>query len=694
MFRVRVPAVALGLLVLAAVAYVAWPRGNEDPVPDGVRDALEAHAEAPRLEGRGLPSPAEAGPTATRDDDPADRTAPAGPILLRGNVRVEEGATAGGIELSAAIERIEGTAVDAFGRARTEIDGPGPFALEITDLVRELREVDARPGIVLTARARGCVDAHATLALPPVEQLLTGRTRLDPVTLVLRRAAYVEGLVLDESRQPRAKANVSLHPIGSDGPEAKPVAVALSDAEGRFRLAAAGSGRHLLVATWQDNDRPGGEMRARPLPASVLVDLEVGRRIDGLVLELGASHRVRGIVRIDGRPRHHAVVGWRPAGDARRLRARSGSAYGRAPLLYVDGAVHWGEYDVRTSDNGRFLILGLSAVPYRLHVDSAPGLHVHRMSKAPVALEVIPPADRVELDLQGARLVMRVRVDGEPAQLEEEIHLCGIGMHPDLPDGVVWGSYFGEADANGVCRIGLTPRHRYVVCVEESDYEPYWHEFEAPAAGEELVLVVDLVPARPKPRLVVTLDGEGAEAVEKASFGFRPVTEDPLSDSAYPVRSVRTEDGRYVLMDLIPGRYRMHVRPGRNWYDVPTDWLEAETEIVIPPEGETRVSVTIEQGGRLQLEIVDVDARYLEGSCVIRDEGGGRVPSQFVVRTETGVLVMSNELPGLGPTWVEPALREGTYEVLVMVDGYERETRRVVVHCGRPTTLRITLRRP
>ena len=138
----------------------------------------------------------------------------------------------------------------------------------------------------------------------------------------------------------------------------------------------------------------------------------------------------------------------------------------------------------------------------------------------------------------------------------------------------------------------------------------------------------------------------------------------------------------------------MHVIPGRGWYDVPTDWMRAIAAVEIPPTGEVEVRVPVTRGGRLLLEVSDLDGRFPECPCSIRGPSGETLAAQFIVETDADGFVLSNELPGIGPAWVVRALEPGTYEVVLEPEGYAREVRTVEVRRGAAATLRVTLRRP
>ena len=70
------------------------------------------------------------------------------------------------------------------------------------------------------------------------------------------------------------------------------------------------------------------------------------------------------------------------------------------------------------------------------------------------------------------------------------------------------------------------------------------------------------------------------------------------------------------------------------------------------------------------------------------------VPAWFRCEDELGNVVMgSNTLPGLGPCEVEPVLVPGAYRIRIALEGYVPEERQVAIEAGKPTSVRVTLRR-
>ena len=591
----RAAVIVFLLLMLVAISWFAIREGAEpDPVDEGVRRAEGIPTQdAPRLEGAGEPAAGSAETIAASRPGEAP-----GIVELRGQLTVEDGGAATvEVTVDAPTTPEHAVAPDTF-----EVR-PGAFALDVTRLVRALERQGGPAELRVRAHADGYVDPYLKVPLPAPKDLLAGSHEPDRIELHMRRPTWLGGVVLGPEGLPRSAAEVRLYAFGAEGPERSPVAHDRTDEDGRFRLACAQPGRHLLAAAYEDFDGPEGVMRKRLLPGSVILDVHHREDTLALALKLGSAHEVRGEVHLDGAAADHASVGWRLAAESSPLFFGTHERFGTVSLHYVDGKVHWGTYSVRTDAHGQFRVVGLSDLPYRFHVDDALRLHVHRMSQAKAAVLVRPPANDVRLELLTSSVVIRARFEGRPVPSRgKSVHLSDVGMHPELPDEVVWGSWFGELDAGGTCRILLTPHHTYFVRIHEPGYEPYWKDIEAPAAGKAITLDVDLVRAKPKPSLVVTLEGEGADEVETAGFGFHPIVDGEVKEWAHPVMSRDATDGRFVLEDLVPGPHRLVVRPGRAWYGRPTDWLEAETTVTLPPEGEARVTVQVARGGRLLLE--------------------------------------------------------------------------------------------
>ena len=684
----RRQALLLGLLLLVATGVLLLTRGDEETgTGDTVtRNADEAAAAPARLEGR--PDEAPSAPAETPVTSESSEVA-AVRVEIRGAVRIADPDASVQIWAWRPTSRLE--SLDHPGTA-TRREGPGAYRLDVTDLVQFMQERGQQAEITVRPLADGYVGTRVQVALPALDDLLAGRATIDPVDLVLERAALVSGHVVGEGGEPVDGAEVALFLLTPDGPEPEAVADWASDAEGRFNLAVARSGRYLLTASWLALDETG-RMTARPLPASTVVDLVVGETREDIELRLRTSYAIRGTVRVDDRPAAGARVDWHLGGDARPLRDRGDSRFGYSWLWYVDGSVHWARDPVKTDARGGFEILGASTAPYRVFVDSVAGAHLHRMSKEKAEVAVTPPAE-VTLSLTLARLVLHLPRDGRPGVPEGGVRLSATGMHPELPDEVCWNTSVHEWDAGGRIEVGVTPGHTYVVVVEEPGYEPWWKQLEAPSAGETIRLTAELERERTKPRLVAVLEGEGAEDLALVTFGFYEPDVDPRSRTPWPIRAATPVEGRFLVEDLIPGPHRVHVRPGRGWYDVPGDWLEAVFEVDIPATGEVEVTVPLARGGRLLIEVTDVDGRHLACPCTIRGPDGVAIETYFVVFGEDTGGVISGELPGIGPAWVNRTLAAGTYEVTLEPEGYAREVRTVEVRVGAPTTLRVTLRKP
>ena len=222
------------------------------------------------------------------------------------------------------------------------------------------------------------------------------------------------------------------------------------------------------------------------------------------------------------------------------------------------------------------------------------------------------------IDLRLARLRVLAQADGAPAPTSG-VQVSALGRLETLgevPEGlgedarVCWDTHLGvDTDKGGVLEVALSPGREYGIVIDDPRYEQYWQLVPAPGAGETLEHIARLEPRKPKPRMVVVLETPEGDVPTKAGFGFYAQQERPDGSTPFPVRNVAAENGRFLLDDLIPGRFRMHVRAGREWGDRPGDWAEAVADVEVPASGEVHRRIEITRGGRLQLDVVDTEGR-------------------------------------------------------------------------------------
>lgn len=656
----------------------------EPPPPPLLRGAPEPRA--------AIPAPPPGGDAGEEEPVPTDTDA----ILLSGTVRVA--GTAAEVSFDPSLEisigpAVRFTAAIQVPPARATLRTSGAFRVDLRPVIRGMVENEDEPELWLRIDHRGYVPIVLPVPIAdPAEILFEART-LEPISLELQPARVIAGVVRLPSGGPCDGADVSVYPFPREAPEPSWIATDQTDAFGAFGVRLAEDGRYLVVATW------GPAHGSRGGPAHQVCEVARATPVTDLQLALGLVHAVRGTVHCEGRPLAKARITCRLAEDGISLSSPQGG------LCWTGRSVQWTGTATDVDDAGRFEIHGLASLTHELRVEWAPGFHAHRRTTGSSVREVVPPRDGVEFDLRLARVDVRVTADGPLDSLI--VGMTDMGMAPEFgedADDVVWGTTWHELTEDGRASVLLSPGCKYMVTVEEERndtvvYETFYERFRAPVAGEVRVIQAHLDPVRPKPELVVTLEGEGAEELSLAGFAFWEPEVSVRSESPYPIRPrvERGPDGTYHLKELMPGPWRLHVRPGRGWHDPPGAWAESIQPTHVPEEGVARVVVQVRKGGRLHLHVTDTDGRYLPASCTIHDARGREVEAEFRAESAEGPLralhMSARTLADIGPNWVEPVLVPGTYDIALRLDGYERVEREVELKPGLPTAVRVVLKR-
>lgn len=144
---------------------------------------------------------------------------------------------------------------------------------------------------------------------------------------VLDREAILAGRVVDPEGHGVARVAVWVAPDRTE-PHRPAVAVAETDAAGNFEIRGVGAGHLSVFAGFLDG--------AALYPAGLEeVTTTAGRAARGVVLRMGSSRRVEGIVRAGDAPAAHAALTWHPArGASRQVRT---DASGRFSILLPPG---------------------------------------------------------------------------------------------------------------------------------------------------------------------------------------------------------------------------------------------------------------------------------------------------------------------------------------------------------------------
>ncbi len=673
--------VLLLLLAVAGIAVLVLDGAERDADPLVDRESDPASQPPAVLRGTaqnaaGPSSPAEnGGESAT-----GERAEPEHRVQLPVTIRVAERQDRVSFEPSAKLEyaplRFRTDSIFDPGLSH-EIPHTGRFVLDVTEPATGL--FGYRQVTVYFGHA-AYMDVEVLLPARDLPSSLTSDVLLDEIEIVVRPARTLRGRYLD-TEGAGVQGTALLYPMVGARPQRAPVAQASIGKDGHFRLKYGAVGRYLVTV----DDFP-----VRLRPSSALVDLAMDKTPEPVVLRARPGESIAGRVLVEGEPNEEATVRWGTTGHPLSTKTRRNS-WVEQEMSYADGEVHRGWGDVETDEHGDFEIQGLSPRSYELIVSELHAGHIHREQRGPVSEVVRAPERNVVFDVRLARIEVRATLDGNPIA-DVEFRFTAKGMDPQHPEGLAWDSFDENTDEDGKILYLVSPEHRYDVALHDDRFRYSNRDIKAPAAGKTRVLEFALRRAPPKPRLVVTLAGEGAEEVTVAGFGFYPPEVDPRSQTPTPVRAEESVDGRFVLKDLRAGRFRLHVRPGRAWGDKPNEWQEVTVPVDIPRDGEAAIRVDVHKGGRLLLTVIDANGRHLEAECTIQDARGTEVPAWFEYHEGIAKVAAAYGLPGAGPCWVEPVLAPGTYTVALKAEGYVEETRTVKLKAGEAAALRVEMK--
>lgn len=232
------------------------------------------------------------------------------------------------------------------------------------------------------------------------------------------------------------------------------------------------------------------------------------------------------------------------------------------------------------------------------------------------------------------------------------------------------------------------PGNEYAIEIRHAGHERCEHPVVAPAAGEERLETIDLVPLRPRPSLVVVIRGPDGGPIRKAGFGFY----DPPDEHGFfrIRRDSEARDGRHVLANLDPGRFRVLVRPGGEFLGGRSYWLEEEFLVTLPTEGEVVRELTARPGGRLRLTAKDGSGRHPMTTVRIRDVTGEDVPVELVERQQGMASFGGSLLQQEGAELLTP-LPAGRYEVTFSAKSCREATVSVSIEAGKTAVVTVTL---
>lgn len=522
------------------------------------------------------------------------------------------------------------------------------FEIDVTDLV-----TDAVGEFEVTADHPAYLPASGKVRVS--QAIAESGSRCLRVRIELKGARSFTGRVVDANGEPVAGARVAALLATRDSEWRKEVDLATTDAEGAYRVRTGLDGTWYVAAVAPDR-----------VPASYRVDAATTETtLPDLVLTDGVA--IRGTVSLAGEPVPRAVV-------AARRRADGSVTVGGRSFRFQEDRFCRGTATAVCDDRGQFQISGLLPGTFDLAVRQIPGCALHMAIGANAKTRVTAPARDVVLDLESARIDVFVRHEGAS--------VAGLGMMMS-GDGMVG----RKSDSNGKAGFLVKPGETYRIVIGDKAYEPVEKEVVAPGAGETLVESVELQPRRERPSLLVTFRTPAGIPLARAGFGF--YEEDHPSSLRF-WRDVVAKDGRFLVGELRPGRWRVVCRPG-GWAVSHEHLLDAETTVDVPEHGSVTTAVSTRPGGRLRIVVRDPQGRPVQARCRLM-QGSVIVPATFHTRSsDGGSYSMSGYGTGAGVCDVLRALPAGKYRIAFTNERYREHVVDVVIESGETTEVDVTL---
>jgi RNA polymerase sigma factor (sigma-70 family) len=503
-----------------------------------------------------------------------------------------------------------------------------------------------------------------------------GGGRLEAEIELVRAKAIVTGSVAVTGQPPAGPIRAAIFALKDGWTGDGPIDHVTPDEQGRFRLRADHSQRHVLVAhvdcgsAWH-LERSAPEHR----PATRLLDLELGQSLEvpPLVLDPGAS--IEGWVESTG-------GGVPPVGSVSVMLEGGRANRSDRKLLWLNDQFENEIPDVPWGADGRFRIRGLGPNKYMLNAAPArSGPHVLRVTKSnDSGVPVVAPASGVRLSLGKIRVTIEARGQGLP------IAGAGIGVYREENDedstNKSWVT--SKADDKGQQVVEIDPRDDLNVFVDS----PLFPRKEVRFQPIELV---------PNALLVVDLDGQQVEAaslivrivaerdslpsdtlIDLRLFDLYVITPEELELSTkYPnsvsgssaittlwprfaLRPKRTDaPGSCALEGLRAGRYLVHAALRAPEGEPPCVFMSTSFEVTLEAGARLEHSWTPEVGGVVRMNL---SALASLRSAALRSATGDELPLRYQSDGPTpGTRRQSPSAMGPGVFTVYPPLAAGDY---------------------------------
>jgi hypothetical protein len=517
----------------------------------------------------------------------------------------------------------------------------------------------------------------------PLPKTKTGRDDLifGDVDVGLVAATTVRGEIRLPDGSPAVRANVRLFEDGPATEKREPVGWTRSLADGMFAVRGRPGRRALLAVVCEG---------AAPFVRDLGVLGSESTEIDVVELLPGAS--IHGIaMRPDGTSLAGALVAYERPSLGVDLAFPMGMDKQRW-LTVGATSVAFGRQEVRCDDDGAFAFDDLDPANGTLSVVKTWKLPVARGALRASAMELAPPANDVRLVLDGAWVRVEVTSEGRPVEASVTANqLIDQALLPCPP-----------ADVDGVSGFLAQPGLRYALWTRRFRYALDEREIVAPAAGETLVVQVEL--AR-----------EGEEVEEPKYGSLNVVARLPdgslLQSAGLVLRELNEQGGSFNLPQaresglyigaILARRYELRVRPeAKTRHAAGGYYPDAIVPVEIRAGEKSEVHVNLRLGGRLRLDARAPDGTFLAGtSCKLVDAEGTFVPVVLTgLRSRGGHETSINgefghpaALVGDGPNDVVGALAPGRYTVHFERKGYRAMDVRVTLVAGETSRLEVTL---
>jgi len=523
------------------------------------------------------------------------------------------------------------------------------------------------------------------LALP--DQPEPGSTLTWTLEIPLFAAATVRGRVVDAAGATLPSMAVAAFvPTRDSG--AVCVAQATSDVEGSFALAIARGARCTVVAT---QPRAGAEhgfvdrrTTARPELRAALAELDVAageeHDVGDLVMREGVA--IRGRVELYARgPAAGAVVVARRPGNSTVLISATTRAVDAASGVFLSPACF-------ADERGDFALEGLAPGPWEVAVAELPeGCFVPGTYDRLKRL-VEAPADGVALEVELALVEFRCTTRGAPIE--------GVRVRAGASNGatVAWRRGSLGTDALGATGIAAAPRLELSWYLDASGFEEKRGKLVMPAAGELAIVPIELVERPTRPALRLRIRGPRGETIARNSARLYHLADDAPN---YEQEFLADRDGWCVVHDVVPGRYRLTVRPGGGFSGGDGCFATIEETIEIAADRVVEVELTAEPAARLRVQARSADGALLPARLRLFDDAGHEVETSPVSidEDERGAIYSwsyhDGQLSTTHPTSIDPALPPGRYEAYFTCAGFAERRVPLLLEAGRCTELDVVL---